>query len=116
MAVSAIAPNNMGPTYTTNPPRTVPPTTATRTASGTIKVTYGTAWDYDNESLTYELLRNGTVVTGFTRSIKTNFWSVPGQTYTDTGLSPGTSYVYQVRIKDLFGNALLSPKSSAVTA
>ena len=116
MAVSAIAPNKMGPTYTTNPPRTVPPTTATRTASGTIKVTYGTAWDYDNESLTYELLRNGTVVTGFTRSIKTNFWSVPGQTYTDTGLSPGTSYVYQVRIKDLFGNALLSPKSSAVTA
>jgi hypothetical protein len=116
MAVSAIAPNKMGPTYTTNPPRTVPPTTATRTASGTIKVTYGTAWDYDNESLTYELLRNGTVVTAFTRSIKTNFWTVPGQTYTDTGLTPGTSYVYQVRIKDLLGNTLLSPKSSAVTA
>jgi len=116
MAVSAIAPNKMGPTYTTNPPRTVPPTTATRTASGTVKVIFGTAWDYDNESLTYELLRNGTVVTAFTRSIKTNFWTVPGQTYTDTGLTPGTSYVYQVRIKDLFGNALLSPKSSAVTA
>ena len=116
MAVSSIAPNKRGPTYTTNPPRSVPATTATRTASGTIRVSYGTAWDYDNESLTYELLRNGTVVPAFTRTVKTNFWTVPGQTYTDTGLTPGTSYVYQVRIKDPFGNALLSPKSSAVTA
>jgi len=116
MAVSSIAPNKKGPTYTTNPPRSVPATTASRTASGTIRVTYGTAWDYDNESLTYELLRNGTVVSAFTRTIKTNFWTVPGQTYTDTGLTPGTSYVYQVRIQDPFGNTLLSPKSTAVTA
>lgn len=116
MALSSIAPNKKGPTYTTNPPRSVPATTATRTASGTIRVSYGTAWDYDNESLTYELLRNGTVVSAFTRTIKTNFWTVPGQTYTDTGLTPGTSYVYQVRIKDPFTNTLLSPKSSAVTA
>ncbi len=116
MAVSSIAPNKKGPTYTTNPPRSVPATTATRTASGTIRVSYGTAWDYDNESLTYELLRNGTVVSAFTRTIQTNFWTVPGQTYTDTGLTPGTSYVYQVRIKDPFTNTLLSPKSSAVTA
>ena len=58
MAVTALAPNKRGPSYTTNPDRPVPPTTATSFAAGTARVGFGTAWDYDNESLTYDVLRD----------------------------------------------------------
>ena len=114
MAVSTTAPNKVGPSYTTNPTRPVPATTATSTSPGTVAITFGTAWDYDNESLTYDVLRDGaTVVTSV--QYKTNFWTVPNQTATDTGVASGSTHYYQVRIKDPFGNTLLSPKSANVT-
>src|SRR6185503_10926242 len=59
MAVRSVAPNQRGPIYTTNPARPVPPTTATSTSNGTVNVGFGTAWDYDNDTLKYELFRNG---------------------------------------------------------
>lgn len=114
MAVSATAPNKVGPSYTTNPSRPVPPTTATSSSPATVTITFGTAWDYDNESLTYDVLRDGvTVVTSV--QYKTNFWTVPNQSATDTGAASGSTHYYQVRIKDPFGNTLLSPKSANVT-
>jgi len=114
MAVSASAPNKRGPTYSTNPARPVPVTTATVTAPGTVTVNYGTAWDYDNELLTYDVRRDGVVVS--TSQIRTNFWTLPTQSFTDTGLIPGTTHTYQVRIKDPFGNTAWSPISNTVTA
>lgn len=114
MAVSASAPNKRGPSYSTNPARPVPATTATRTAPGTVTVNFGTAWDYDNELLTYDVRRDGVAVN--TRQIRTNFWTLPTQSFTDTGLVPGTTHYYQVRIKDPFGNTAWSPISNTVTA
>jgi hypothetical protein len=114
MAVRATAPNKRGPTYSTNPSRPVPATTATSRSAGTVTVTFGTAWDYDNELLTYDVLRdNATVVA--TRQVRTNFWTLPTVTVTDTGLVPGSTHSYQVRIKDPSGNTLLSPRSATVT-
>ncbi len=114
MAVSASAPNKQGPTYTTKPDRPVPPTTATSSSPGTVTVTFGTAWDYDNETLTYDVFRDGTTIIR-SLQVKTNFWTVPNQTVTDTGLPRGSTHTYQVRIKDPFGNVLWSPNSSTVT-
>jgi hypothetical protein len=115
MAVSASAPNKQGPTYTTNPDRPIPATTATRSAPGTVSITFGTAWDYDNETLTYDVFRDGSTVIR-SLQVKTNFWTLPNQTVTDTGLAGGSTHTYQVRIKDPFGNVLWSPKSSSVAA
>jgi PKD repeat protein len=113
MAISSLAPNKQGPTYTTQPDRPVPATTASSPSPGTVSVTFGTAWDYDNETLTYDLFRDD-AGTGVTTAIKSNFWTLPTRTMTDTAVPTG-SYIYQVRITDPFGNTLWSPKSNSVT-
>ena len=115
MAVRALAPNKVGPTYTTNPSRPVPPTTATSTSSGTVNVSFGTAWDYDDEFLKYELFRNGVGPPIHTTQISSNFWTLPTATYTDTGVTPGATAYYQVRITDPNGNTQWSLKSSTIT-
>jgi len=117
MAVRSVATNKRGPTYATLPARAIPATTATRTGSGTIKVSFGTAWDYDNNRLTYQVLRNGNTTTPvYTTTANTNFWTLPTLSFTNSGLPPGSSNTYQVRITDPFGNTLLSPVSNKVTA
>ena len=115
MAITSLVTDKQGPTYSVKPSRPIPPTVATKVAAGSIKVVFGTAWDTDNNTLTYEVLRDGRTWV-HSRQVKTNFWTVPSQSFTDTGLTPGTSQTYQVRIKDAFGNLQWSPKSTAVTA
>lgn len=115
MAVRAVAPNKRGPTYSTNPSRPVPATTVTSPATGTLRVEFGTAWDYDNEVLTYDVLRDNTTWVNSSQ-LKSNFWTLPTASYTDSGVAPGSSHYYQVRIKDPFGNTTWSPKSAVVTA
>jgi hypothetical protein len=114
MAVSASAPDKQGPRYDTKPSRPVPATTATALGSGQVKVSFGTAWDYDNEALTYDVLRDNTTWI-HSRQIKSSFWKVPSASFTDTGRTVGAKHYYQIRIKDRFGNTRWSPKSSTVT-
>jgi large repetitive protein len=114
MAVRTVAPNKRGPSYTTNPARPVPATTASAGTDGSVHVSFGSAWDYDNESLKYELFRNGIGAPVYTTQIRSNFWTLPTTSYTDTGLAPGSKVSYQVRITDPFGNTLLSPVSNSV--
>jgi len=115
MARSAIAPNKRGPSYTTNPNRPVPATTAVSFAAGAARVGFGTAWDYDNESLTYDVFRDNGATPVHTTSIKSNFWTLPTGGFTDTGLAPGSTHTYQIRISDPFGNVTWSPRSNVVT-
>ena len=115
MAVTTVAPNRVGPTYTTKPDRPVPATTASPSGSGALQVTFGTAWDYDNATLTYDLFRDGGGTPIYSTQIKTNFWTLPTRSYLDSGLPRGSVHYYQVRIRDPFGNTLWSPKSSSVT-
>jgi len=115
LAVTGTAPNKRGPIYDTKPARPVPETTATSPSQGQVKVTFGTAWDYDNELLTYQLYRDSGSAPVSTTKIKTNFWTVPSASLVDTGLASGSSHAYQVKIIDPSGNSRWSPKSSPVT-
>ena len=78
-------------------------------------VSFGTAWDKDNESLTYDVFRDGGSTPIYTTQIKSNFWTLPTGGFTDTGLTPGSTHSYQIRISDPFGNTQWSPKSNTVT-
>ena len=116
MAVSSLAPNKRGPSYTTSPARPIPATTATSPSKGTVTVTFGTAWDYDNEQLTYDVFRDGNNLTPvYSTKINTNFWTLPTKNFTETGMASGSTHTYQVRIRDVFNNTLWSPHSSTVT-
>lgn len=115
MAVKTLAPNRRGPTYTTKPATPVPATTATSPTQGTVRVTFGAAWDHDNETLTYELLRDGGTTPVASVQMKSNFWTLPQGTLTDINLTRGSTHTYRVRIKDPFGNVLMSPTSNTVT-
>lgn len=114
MALSSLAPNKRGPRYDTKPARPIPPTNATSTASGSVTVSFGTWWDYDNAVLTYDVLRDNTSYV-YSTQVGTNFWTLPNKTFTDTGLVSGSSHYYQVRIRDPFGNIQWSPVSNTVT-
>lgn len=70
-------------------------------------------WDRDDTALTYELLRDDTVVS--TQTANSQFWNLPTLTATDTGLAAGTSYSYQVRVRDADGNTVTSPSATVQT-
>lgn len=99
------------PTLVTNP-SVVIDTTATAVRGDAVRLTYGGAWDRDNEALTYKVYRNGVLVD--TSVKKTNFWSNLKTTYLDTGLAAGT-YTYKVLISDSTGKVATVPESPAVT-
>ena len=54
------APNTSGPSYTTTPATPTPATTAVSFAAGEARVSFGSAWDMDDQELTYDVLRNNT--------------------------------------------------------
>ncbi|MFT3970694.1 MAG: PKD domain-containing protein [Micropruina sp.] len=107
------APNTSGPTYTTIPATATPTTTAASLAAGEVRVSFGSAWDMDDEELTYALYRNNTLIN--TQTAKSNFWTLPRLGYIDKNLTVGTSVTYQVKITDANGNSLWSLKSNTVT-
>ncbi len=119
-ALKGTATNKIGPKYTDTVPvrSAIPATTAVSISPGTVRVGYGTAWDPDNQRLKYQVYRDrGTAAEKLlkTSQIDTNFWTLPNQTLTDTGV-PSGDHTYQVRITDPFGNELLSPVSETVSA
>jgi PKD repeat protein len=114
-ALKAAAPNKFGPQYSTDPvARTVSPTVAKSLAPGLVRVSFATAWDRDNQRLTYEVIRDGGAV-ACTAKVDTSFWTLPDASCADTGASTG-SHSYRVRISDPLGNTLMSSDSNTVTA
>ncbi len=108
------APNTSGPTYSTTPATPTPTTTAASFAAGEARVSFGSAWDMDDQELTYDVLRNNTTwVTS--QKAKSNFWTLPRLGFIDKNLTPGATYRYQVKITDPSGNILWSPVSNNVT-
>ncbi|UDY35503.1 PKD domain-containing protein [Dermatobacter hominis] len=105
-AVSSIAPDTQGPQgYTELTPKLV------GTGPGTVRVSWTTAWDRDNERLTYEVLRGTTVIA--TMQADSNWWTRPEMAYTDRAAAPGSSQTYRVRVRDPFGNVI--PSATATT-
>lgn len=117
-ALAMSAPNKVGPRYDgTAPVRSSAPATTATVSGGTVALTYGTAWDYDNQRLTYRVYRdrgsaNETLISTF--SADSNFWTVPSRSLTDAAV-PAGRHSYQVKITDPAGNELLSPISNEIS-
>ena len=110
----AAAPNKSGPTYSTTPATPTPTTNAASLAAGTARVTWGSAWDMDDRTLTYDVMRdNNTLV--YSTTGDSNFWTLPKMGFVDKNLPVGSTHTYQVRITDPNGNTLWSPVSNTVT-
>lgn len=62
------------------------------------------ASDRDNETLTYEVYRSGSSTLLASKTYTATWWQSKSWTFTDTGVTPGTSLTYTVVIKDGFGN------------
>ena len=108
------APNTSGPSYSTTPATPTPSTTAVSFAAGEARVSFGSAWDMDDQELTYDVLRNNNTWVS-SQKAKSNFWTLPRLGFIDKNLTPGATYRYQVRITDPNGNILWSPVSNNVT-
>lgn len=65
-------------------------------------------YDLDHRSLRYQVLRDGKVLTSYSRS--STFYDRPWLVAADPTARPGRTYVYQVRISDADGNRVTSPK------
>jgi hypothetical protein len=93
----------------TQPPTT--PTNLTATAVSGSQINLSWTASTDNVGVTGYLVERcaGVGCTNFARTL-----TVPGTTYSDTGLTPNTSYTYQVKATDAAGN--FSPYSNTATA
>lgn len=100
-----------------NPPETpFAAPTVLPVSDTTLRVRWKATWDRDSRALTYEILRDGANTPIATIPANSNFWTLPGLSFVDTGLAPSSSHFYRVRVKDPFGNARSSPNSASVTA
>jgi hypothetical protein len=108
-AVSSIAPNKVLPLSSSG---LLPQATAL--GGGRVKVSWRTTWDYDNQNLTYKLLRDGVTLVS-TQSKNSSFWQLSGMTYTDSGLAVGSSHSYKVQTVDPFGNIRYAGSGNTVT-
>ena len=114
-AVPTIAPNKEGPRVANasfSPSAFVP--SVASFVSGTARLNWTSAYDRDNENLTYEVLRDGVVVTTF--NAPSSDWNRPNLTFSDTGLTPGQNYSYRIRVTDPFGNTSTGGAASVTVA
>ncbi|MEP7019964.1 MAG: LamG domain-containing protein, partial [Pseudonocardiales bacterium] len=105
--VSSVAPNKVGPQVTAT---TTPSIVSLR--SGTARVSWQTAWDMDNETLTYKVFRYGTAAPVYTTTALSRFYNQPNIGFTDTGLTAGATYKYFVQVSDPFNNSVNSGTAS----
>ncbi|WP_394553142.1 PKD domain-containing protein [Agromyces sp. MMS24-JH15] len=101
-ATRAIAPNADGPRLTGDnfAPKLTSP------ASGVVTASWLANWDRDNESLTYQVIRDG--ATGspvYVTQQKSRYYDRPTMSFVDTGLTPGQTYTYRLRAIDPLGNS-----------
>ncbi|MGC4942197.1 LamG-like jellyroll fold domain-containing protein [Kribbella sp. DT2] len=73
--------------------------------AGQVKVNFQTVLDNDDIGLTYRVLRSFSNTTVATSTAESRFWNRPWLSFTDTGLTPGSSQVYRIEVTD--GNSTL---------
>lgn len=110
-AVKNLAPNHVGPQYSTSlQPNVV------SLAAGTARVAWTPTWDPDNEALTYKVVRDGNTANPvYTTTVNSTFWQLKPTGFVDTGLAPGSSHTYKVYVYDPYNNTTNGPTSAAVT-
>ena len=109
-AVHSIAPNKTGIVYNS----VVAPTISAR-ADGSTLVEWSTAWDRDNELLTYKLYRDGAKTPVYTTTAASTFWRTPTIDFIDTTVTAGT-HSYLFKVSDPDGNTTTSTATTATIA
>jgi hypothetical protein len=79
--------------------------------NASIKVSWPTPWDRDDQSLTYRVYRDGATTPVYTTTAASTFWQVSTLSFTDTGLTAGT-HTYLVTVTDPDGNSVSFPQVS----
>ncbi|TMR03450.1 fibronectin type III domain-containing protein [Actinomadura soli] len=104
-------------TNDTGPPEPIIKPTVTRPdgTTGTLQITWTQTWDRDNNTLTYQVIRDGTTVV-HTLDSRSKYWDLKTLNHTDTGLTPGSTHTYSIRATDHYGNTTRSPASDPVQA
>ena len=82
---------------------------------GEVRVAFTPAWDRDDPELTYTVLRDESPVAELT--VASGFWagSQEQQVFLDTGVQPGATHTYRLRVRDGDGNSIGSPSAAPVT-
>ncbi|MEC5180616.1 PKD domain-containing protein [Arthrobacter sp. CG_A4] len=107
-AKRSVAPNKVAPAYSPMKPGVL------SLNSGTARVAWTGTSDIDDGTLTYEVLRDNGTTPIFSIDAKSPWWALPQLGFTDTGMVPGSSHTYRVRVKDPSGNNYTGSRSDAV--
>ncbi|MCU1431250.1 MAG: hypothetical protein JWP95_355, partial [Actinotalea sp.] len=104
-ATSAIAPDSQGPQLAD----AAFPLVATPDGTGSVRLTWRTNQDPDNQTLTYKLYRSTqTSAPIYETTVTAPFWQPQGMSFSDSGLPAGSSQRYRLAAVDAFGNQALS--------
>ncbi len=104
-----VAPAKEGPKFVGN---AVVPTLAA-TSPTSVRVSWPAGYDRDSYALTYKAVRNSSFnAPRYTVTSNSNWWTLPRQGFTDTGLTPGTTYTYSVVTNDSDGNTVYGGNAS----
>ncbi|HEY5822278.1 MAG TPA: LamG-like jellyroll fold domain-containing protein [Propionibacteriaceae bacterium] len=109
-AKRSLAPNTDGPRLSGS--ALVP---QVRSYSPGIRVSWPANFDRDNETLSYDLIRNGNLASPVWSATRVStFWRRPNLAFLDTTVTPGVTYDYRVRTTDPLGNTTLGDAISVV--
>ncbi|WP_432511970.1 fibronectin type III domain-containing protein [Kineococcus sp. SYSU DK001] len=115
LAVRPVAPAEEGP----RPLADLKPEVAVA-GPGTVRLRWKATWDPESSDLQYRVVRDGDLAhPAGTLTAASTWWTRPNLEFTDTGLTPGTTYSYRVHAVDADGNSVAStavtvdPSSSA---
>lgn len=97
-----ISPGTEGPRFAATP--WAPTLVATSATSA--RVSWPSAWDRDDMTLTYKAIRTGVSTPRVTINANSQWWNTPRLGFTDTGLTPGATYSYRVVVNDPGGNTV----------
>ncbi|QNG37268.1 PKD domain-containing protein [Geodermatophilaceae bacterium NBWT11] len=99
-AMPTAAPNKVGPVSDAG----ITPT-AVSVAAGSVRVSWTSAYDNDNQQLTYRVTRsdkpNAPV---YETTAPSSWWNRPALGFVDRTVVAGTNYTYRVAVSDPFGN------------
>lgn len=87
----------------------------TATTAGSVRVNWRATFDRESSQLTYEVLRDGSSTPVATFTATSRWYDLPELSWTDTGLTPGTTHTYKVRAVDGDGNTRTTSASVTVT-
>jgi large repetitive protein len=109
-AVRPIAPRTSGPQLSS----AGFPINVRSTAPGQVRISFPANVDRDDRTLNYRISRDGVEVE--TTQAASTFWERPIVAVTDTGLAPGQTHTYRVRVTDADGNTALSDPRAVTVA